>query len=138
MLARNHPSDGALVVVVALLVVAAGCGGGGALSAKALSQESKSLKSLAAEGGLLARDAVAGRTTRIFMRVHSEALSKAASQSAKSLQTATTEPALEPKLKRLASLASKVSSELKLLGHASKNEQRRLAGELEAAAKELK
>ena len=62
--------------------------------------------------------------------MHSEALAKAASKAAASLQTAKTEPALEPKLRRLASLASEVSADLKRLGHASKSEQLRLAEEL--------
>jgi hypothetical protein len=136
--APNHPSGATLVVVAALLLPASGCGGGGALSAKALSQESKSLQSLAAEGALLARDAEAGRTSRIFTRVHSEDLYKAASKSSTSLRTAKTEPALEPKLRRIASLARRVSGDLKRLGHASKDEQPRLARQLEAAAKELK
>jgi len=121
---------------VALL--ASGCGGGGTLSAKALTQQSTSLESLAAEGALLARHAGGGKTTRIFTRVHSEYLYEAASQAASSLRTAKTEPALEPKLRRVASLAGKISADLKRVGHASKAEQPRLARELEAAAEELK
>jgi hypothetical protein len=95
------------------------------------------VQSLAAEGALLARDSAAGKTTAIYTRVHSEALAKAASKAAASLQTATTEPALEPKLRRVASLASEVSADLKRLGHASKEEQSAIARQLEAAAKEL-
>ena len=111
--------------------------GGGSLSAKAIETQSTSLQSLAAEGALLARDSAAGKTTAIYTRVHSEALAKAASKAAASLQTATTEPALEPKLRRVASLASEVSADLKQLGHASKSEQLRLAEELSKAAEEL-
>ena len=125
------------LALAAVVLLATGCGSGGTLSAKALSQESKSLQSLAAEGSLLARVANAGKSTRIFTRVHSEDLEKAASQVAASLQTAKTEPALEPKLRRLASRARKVSGDLKRLGHASRDEQRRLARELEVIAKEL-
>ena len=76
-------------------------------------------------------------TTEIYTRVHSEALSKAASKAAASLQTAKTKPALEPKLRRLASLAGEVSADLKRLGHASKQEQSAIARRLETAAKEL-
>ena len=50
--------------------------------------KSKSLQSEAAEGALLAEDAVAGKTTRIYMREHSSVSSKAASESAASLKTA--------------------------------------------------
>jgi hypothetical protein len=134
--ARIHPS-GALAAVAAVALLASGCGSGGTLSAKALSQESKSLQSLAAEGALLARDSAAGRTTGTFTRVHSEDLYKAASKSATSLQSAKTAPPLEPKLEQTASAASKVSADLKRLGHASTVEQRRLALELEALAREL-
>jgi hypothetical protein len=135
--APKHRS-GALVLAVGIALSACGCGGGGKLSAKALSTESKTMQSLAAEGALLARDSAAGKTTAIYTRVHSEDLSKAASSSASSLQTAKTQPSLEPKLRRIASLASKVSADLKRLGHASKAEQTSLAGELETAAKGLK
>ncbi len=123
--------------MAALALLASGCGGG-KLSAKALSQESKTLQSLAAEGALLARDAAAGKTTGIYMRVHSEDLYKAASKSAASLKTAKTTPALEPKLRKVASLAGKVSADLKRLGQASKDEQPGLARRLESSAKELK
>ena len=95
------------------------------------------MQSLASEGAFLARDAAAGRTTAIYTRVHSEALEQAASKSASSLQTAKTKPALEPKLRRVAALASKVSADLKRLGHASKSEQNALARELGKAAAEL-
>jgi hypothetical protein len=125
------------VALVGLALLTAACGSGGTLSAKALSTESKSLKSLAAEGALLARDASAGRTTRVFRRVHSEDLYKAASKSATSLRTAKTEPMLRPKLRQLTDLSGKVSADLKRLGHASKDEQPRLARELELAARTL-
>jgi len=55
----------------------AGCGAG-ELSASALSKQADSLRSLAAEGALLAEDASAGKTTRTFSRVHSSDLDKAA------------------------------------------------------------
>ena len=135
MSAPSHPS-GALVALVALALLAAGCGGG-TLSAKSLSQESKSLQSLASEGALLGRDAHAGRTTRTFTRVHSDELSKAASKAATSLRAAKTKPKLEPALRKLTFLAAKISADLKRLGHASKTEQALLAHELELAARTL-
>ena len=134
-MALRHRS-GALVLAVGIALSACACGGG-SLSAKAIETQSTSLQSLAAEGALLARDSAAGKTTAIYTRVHSEALAKAASKSASSLQSAKTQPALEPKLRRVASLASEVSADLKQLGHASKSEQLRLAEELSKAAEEL-
>jgi len=125
-----------LVLGVILTLLGAGCGSGGKLGAKALSQQSKSLQSLAAEGALLAQDAVSGKTTRIYTREHSSDLYKAASQAEASLKAARTEPALEPKLRQLAALAAQVSAALKRLGGASKDEQRALGRELQAAAQE--
>jgi hypothetical protein len=121
----------ALILAAALLC--AGCGGG-KLGASALSKQADSLRSLAAEGALLAKDASAGKTTRTFARVHSSDLDKAAAKAATSLETAKTKPALESKLHRLASLARRVGDELDRLGGASKDEQRTLANELQRAA----
>jgi hypothetical protein len=127
---------GAIVLGVIVALVGAGCGGGDKLGAKALYRESKSLQSLAAEGALLAQDAVAGKTTRVYTRVRSSELYKAASQAEASLKTAKTEPALEPKLRKLAVLATQVRADLKRLGGASKDEERALGGELQTAAQE--
>ena len=115
-----------------------GCGSGGKLSANALSKQAESLQSVAAEGGLLAQDAVSGKTTRILTREHSSYLFKAASQGESSLQSAKTEPALEPKLRELTVLARRVSADLDRLGGASKEEQRTLGRELQAAAQVTK
>jgi hypothetical protein len=125
-----------LVLAVILALLGAGCGNGGKLGAKALSQQSKSLQSEAAEGALLAQDAVSGKTTRIYIREHSSDLYKAASKVEASLNAAKTEPALQPKLRRLTALVTQVSVALKRLGDASKDEQRVLGRELQAAAQE--
>jgi hypothetical protein len=119
---------------VILALVGAGCGGGGQLGAKALLQQSKSLQSEAAEGALLAQDAVSGKTTRIYTQQHSSDLYKAASQAEASLKAAKTETALEPSLRQLAVLAGHVSADLKRLGSASRDEDRALARALQAAA----
>jgi hypothetical protein len=125
-----------LVLVVILALFGAGCGGGGKLGAKALSQQSKSLRSEASEGALLAQDAVSGKTTRIYTREHSSDLYKAASQAEASLKAAKTEPALQPKLRQLTALATQVSAALKRLGRASIDEQRALGRELQTAARD--
>jgi hypothetical protein len=122
------------VLVVALL--AAGCGGGTRLGTKAFAKQAESVQSLAAEGALLAQDAGAGRSTGIYVRVHSSYLHKAASQLTAQLKKAKTEPALEPKLRRLVSLAAEITARLDRLGDASRADQRALGRKLEAAAKE--
>ena len=133
MLSRNQGS-GALALVVLIGLLASGCGSSGTLSAKALSQESSSLKSLAAEGALLARDARAGRSTRIFRRVHSGYLYKAASKSSTSLRTAKTQPRLDSELRKLKFLAGRLSTDLNQLGDASQSELRGLARDLQVIA----
>ena len=121
-----------------LVLLAAGCGSGGKLGAKELSQQSKLLQSLAAEGALLAQDAVSGNTTRIYTREHSSDLYKAASKVEASLEAAKTEPALQPKLRQLTALAAQIGAALKRLGGGSKDEQRALGRELQTAARESK
>jgi hypothetical protein len=119
--------------ILAVALPCAGCGGG-ELSASALSKQADSVRSLAAEGALLAEDSSAGKTTGTFTRVHSSDLDKAASKEATSLQTAKAKPALESERQRLASLAQRISDDLDRLGNASKGEQRSLANELQRAA----
>jgi hypothetical protein len=99
-------------------------------------QQSKSLQSDAAEGALLAQDAGSGKSTRIFTRERSSELSKAAAASQASLKAAKAENGLDRKLRLLARVAARVSSDLMRLGDASGGEQRALAGELHAAALE--
>jgi hypothetical protein len=124
------------LVLGAVVLFGAGCGGGGPLGVKALSQEAKSLQSLAAEGALLAQDVAAGKTTRVYARVHSSDLSTAASQSEALLKAAETTPTLEPKRNQLAVLAARVHADLERLGGASTEEERTIGRELQAAAQE--
>jgi hypothetical protein len=119
---------------VILALVGGGCGSGGRLGAKALSHQSKSLQSEAAEAALLAQDAASGRTTRIYTREHSSDLYRAVSQDLATLRAAMTEPALESRLRQLVVLAGQVSADLKRLGSASRDDARALARELQAAA----
>ena len=128
----------ALVLGVFVALFGAGCGGTGQLGVTALSQESKSLQSLAAEGALLAQDAASGKTTHIYTREHAADLRKAASQVQTSLRVAKTEPPLGPKLRRLAALAARVSADLNRLGSASKEQERAVGRELQTAAQESK
>ncbi|MEP7060352.1 MAG: hypothetical protein ABI828_06440 [Actinomycetota bacterium] len=123
-----------MLVLGSILVMFAGCGGGRLLGAKALLQQAKSLQSEAAEGALLAQDTAAGRTTIIYTREQSSVLAKAASLIELSLSRATTVPAIEPDLRRLAELAGRVRADLGRIGNASADEERALARDLQAAA----
>ena len=117
-----------------LALTAAGCGSSSQLDAKALLERSKTLRSEAAEGALLAEDAVSGKATRIYTHEHAFELSTAAAHIEASLRAARTAPALEPELGQLAALASQISADLQRLSGASTDEQRTLTGELQAAA----
>jgi hypothetical protein len=123
-----------LGLVVILALVGAACGSSGQLGTTALLQQSKTLRSEAAEGALLAEDAVSGKTTRIYTHEHAFELSTTASQTEAALEAATTEPALEPALGQLAVLAGEISADLERLSEASTDEQRTLIRDLQAAA----
>ena len=125
---------GALILGVVVALFGAGCGGGGKLGVDALSQESKSLQSVAAEGALLAQDDADGKTTRVYARVHSSDLHQATSRAEALLKTAKTESVFAPKLRRLAVLAAQVRGDLEHLGSASKEEARAIGRDLQAAA----
>jgi hypothetical protein len=105
------------------------------LEAKELMQQSESLQSLAAEGALLAHDSALGKTTHIYTQEHSSYLFRAATQVEATLKLAETEPALAPQLRRLTALAGRVTADLGRLAAASSDEERMLAGDLEAAAR---
>ncbi len=130
---KSERRAGALLLALVVLLAAA-CGGQGTLGAKALEQQSKAVQSLAAEGALLAQDSAAGKSTGIFRREHATELSSAASKTEASLTSASTEPALEPKLRALTALAGKVGADLKRLASASEAEQRALGRTLDKAA----
>ena len=123
-----------LGVVLALVT---GCGGRGELDAGALSQQAKSLQSVAAEGALLAQDAASGKSTRAYSGEHSAELHAAASQTATSLEAATTTPALDPMRRRLAVLATQVTSYLDRIRDASESEDHALSRSLELAAERI-
>jgi hypothetical protein len=124
----------AFVAGITLVVLGSGCGNGAELGAASLLQRAKSLQSHAAEGALLAEDAAAGNTTAVYTREHASDLAQAAARDAASLKAAKVEAALEPKLRRLRAVATRVAVDLQRLGTASSNAQRRLGRELEASA----
>jgi hypothetical protein len=120
---------------IAALVSSGGCGASGTLGAKALSQHASSLRSVAAEGALLAEDAGDGKTTRIFTREHSSELDRVAGHISSTLASARPARAVEPNARRLTAVAVQISAALKRLGGASRAEQRALARALEAEAR---
>lgn len=118
----------ALLVVVAVLLFA-GCG-----SQNSLEQQSKSLKALAAEGGLLAGDAARGRATTVFTREHTGFLLKSARSSASTLARRTSAEG-----RQLARVAARVTDDLERLQQSGSDraEQRRVENDLERIAKQL-
>ena len=121
-----------LATICALIATA--CASDGQLGATALVQGSESLRSTAAEGALLAEDAVSGQATTNYIHEHAVELSEAASQVEATLGAGSTDPSLETERDQLVSLAGKISDDLQRLSSASADEQRTLTGELQAAA----
>lgn len=129
------PTRGRSVLGLGVIVtlVGASCASS-QLGAKALLQDSKTLRSAAAEGALLAEDAVSGKATSNYIHEHAVELSEAASQTEATLQAASTDPSLEPERGQLVVLARRISDDLERLSAASTDEQRALTSELQAAA----
>jgi hypothetical protein len=118
----------ALLVVVAVALLA-GCG-----SQNALDQQSKSLKALAAEGGLLAGNAARGRSTTVFTREHTGFLLKSARSSTSTLARQTSAEG-----RQLARVAARVTDDLERLQQSGSDraEQRRVQNDLERIAQQL-
>jgi hypothetical protein len=123
-----------LCFAVVFALIGTACASNGQLGAKALVQGSESLRSAAAEGALLAEDAVSGKATSNYIHEHAVELSEAASQIEATLQAASTDPSLEPERGQLVVLARRISDDLQRLSEASTDERRTLTSELQAAA----
>lgn len=115
---------------LAPVVVAASCGGGGALSEKSLQTQAAAIQSLAAEGALVAGGAAEGRTTDVFVRVHTDDLLKEARKAQAELASASAGGTLARKRNRAARLAGRVAEELERLHRAPGD--RALAGRLKS------
>jgi hypothetical protein len=121
-----------LLLISIVRVVSAGCGGGGSVSQKDVQKQFQAIQSLAAEGALVAGGAADGRTTDVFVRVHTGYLDKAARKVETKLSSAHATGAAERDRVRAARLASSVSDELATLGddpgdrEAARRIQRRL------------
>ena len=123
------PRRAGLVFATALLL--AGCGGQSSFGKKALQQEAKGLKALAAEGSVLAGDASRGRSTVVFTRIHSRYLRASARSSVKTLAAGKTVEA-----RRLAAVAVRLRDDLDRLSRSGSNqaEQRTLQRDLATIA----
>jgi len=105
-----------LLLISVVLLVAAGCGGGGSVSQKDVQKQFEAIQSLAAEGALVADGAADGRTTDVFVRVHTGYLDKAARKVEGQLSSARASGAAERDRVRAARLAASVAGELARLG----------------------
>ena len=99
------------LLISAVLLAAAGCGGG-SVAQKDVQKQFEAIQSLAAEGALVADGAADGRTTDVFVRVHTSYLDDAAQKVATELSSAQAEGAVERDRERAAHLASRVANEL--------------------------
>jgi len=100
------------LLISAVLLAAAGCGGGGSFSQKDVQKQFEAIQSLAAEGALVAHGAADGRTTDVFVRVHTSYLDDAARKVATELSSAQAEGAVDRDRERAAHLAAQVADEL--------------------------
>ena len=103
----------------------------------ALSKEADALRSLAAEGALLAGEGAAGNVTGTYTRQHAGELHAASVQTADALKRASAGPGLGPELQELRLLASRVARDLERLGGASQHEQRAIAHRLGRTARQI-
>ena len=93
------------VVVVAAALAAGGCGRGGTLDAAAVRKEAESVRSVAAEGRLLAEDVAEARTYPPFARTHANELGRTAGEEAARLERARTSPSARASAAIVARLA---------------------------------
>ncbi len=106
-----------LLLISVVLVVAAGCGGGGSVSQKDVQKQFEAIQSLAAEGALVADGAADGRTTDVFVRVHTGYLDRAAEKVATKLSSGRGSGAVDRDRARAARLATEVADRLAALGN---------------------
>jgi hypothetical protein len=104
------------LLISAVLLAVAGCGGGGSVSQKDVQKQFEAIQSLAAEGALVADGAADGRTTDVFVRVHTGYLDRAAEKVATNLSSAHASGAVDRDRARAARLATEVADRLAALG----------------------
>jgi hypothetical protein len=106
-------------ILLALAVLSAtGCGSGGTLTKKTFQKQAEAIQSLAAEGSMVSSDASKGRTTKTFVRVHTQYLQKAAKKVEQELDTSHASGSLEEKRIKGLKLALLVGGQLRQLHRA--------------------
>ncbi len=131
---------GALIALGLLLL--AGCGGGGTVSKEDVQKQYEAIQSLAAEGALVADGAADGRTTDVFVCVHTGYLDEAARKVEAQLSSASASGGAERDRVRAARLASSVAGQLARWGddpgnhEAARRIQRRLDRDASLAERE--
>jgi hypothetical protein len=125
----------AFLFVVVVLLLGGGCGGSGSLGSHALAKDVDSVRSLAAEGELVARQVAHGETTGPFVRTHVRELHDQARSLRLALKTAQVSPELSRRRRRSALVAARVERALdRLLAHSGDRDVGLLvAGELRRA-----
>jgi predicted outer membrane protein len=103
-------------LAIALLCAfgAAGCNGG-TVDQHALTNDAKTLDSIACEGSLLAHDVARGRTMKFFAREQAEELRIQSSNFADALSRRKTVPEIERRVRAKANEAAKLASTLERL-----------------------
>jgi hypothetical protein len=114
MTAARINSARSLAVVLISAVAAAGCNGG-TVDKQALTNDGKTLDSIACEGSLLAHDVARGRTTTFFAREQAEELRIQSSNFADALSRRKTVPEIEQQVREKAQEAAKLASTLERL-----------------------
>ena len=95
-------------------VLLSGCNGG-TVDQQALKHDSKTISSLATEGGLFAGEVAKGESTGPFTRIQSDNLGTLAANLADSLGRRKTSPGIEFKVRKAANLAAQVAEQFKAL-----------------------
>jgi hypothetical protein len=103
------------LLIAVVLLLAAACGGGGSLTQSDVQKQFEAIQSLAAEGALVAGGAADGRTTDVFVRVHTGYLDDAAQKLATELSSAGASGAADRERDGAARLARRVADLLSTL-----------------------
>ena len=112
---QHHPQAvGRCLVAVVAAALLAGCNGG-TVDQHALKQDSKTISSLATEGGLFAGQVARGESTGPYTRIQSDNLGRLAANLADALGRRKTSPGIEPKVRTAGRLAAQVAEQFKAL-----------------------
>ena len=128
----------AVAIATAAALLGAGCGAGERVDAAAVHKEAEALRSIAAEGSLLAEDAAKGRTYGRFARAHASELGRTAGEEASRLERATTSSGARASARVVARLAADAERLLDVLAQRVDDREaaRRVEGDLRRIADE--